>query len=293
MTAIVQGALASGCALAAFGAIGAARAQDGAARRALDLYQARSIDREHRFAAPAFVSRAVEEAAVPLSADRAWALWAFGCVAIAIAGATLGGLPLSVIGVVSWAGSSIVAWRLLRHRRDAARDTAVPHLLDAIARGLRSGASLQQSLAESVASGGVLGVELETVAAEADRGSGVVVALESWAARAGLQSIRLAVSALCLGVEAGGAQAQAVDAVATTCRQRLAVTGEARALASQARLSAVVIAFAPLVFCALASVADPRVAAFLTGSPLGWVLLVAGLSLDAVGALWMGRLTHL
>ena len=75
--------------------------------------------------------------------------------------------------------------------------------------------------------------------------------------------VRLAVAAVCLGAEAGGPQARAIDGVAATLRQRLAVAAEARALAAQARVSALVIALSPLVFCALASSTDPHRARFL------------------------------
>ena len=59
---------------------------------------------------------------------------------------------------------------------------------------------------------------------------------------------RLAAVALGVAAETGGAQARAVDAVAATLRERLAVHADVRAQSSQARLSATVIALLPVAF---------------------------------------------
>jgi tight adherence protein B len=140
---------------------------------------------------------------------------------------------------------------------------------------------------------GTLGLELHDVARAADRGTPLVAALEAWGERCPRPGVRLAVAALCLGAETGGAQARAVDGVAATLRERLAVAGEVRALTSQTRASMLVIAAAPVAFCAFASATDPRTSTFLFRSPFGLVCLVGGISLDIVGGLWMRRLCRI
>ena len=223
----------------------------------------------------------------------AWVVWAGGALtvtawALVAAGA---GAGLLAAGVV--AGSPYLGWRLLRHRGDAAIEAALPAAVETVAAGLRSGASLRQALGEAAAATpGALGADLVAVAQSTERGSGVVAALEGWAARRPLPGVRLVVAALCLSAETGGAAARAVDAVAATLRQRLAAEGEARALATQARTSAAVMAAAPAAFCAVSAVVDPRSSAFLLRTPLGLALLAAGLGLDAAGAVWMARLTR-
>ena len=128
------------------------------------------------------------------------------------------------------------------------------------------------------------------MARQTERGTPLVVALDAFAVRRPSAGVRLAVAALCLGAETGGAHARAVDGVAATLRERLAVAAEVRALSSQTRASMVVIALAPLAFCAFASTSDHRTSAFLFRTPFGLACLVAGVALDAVGALWMRRL---
>lgn len=181
---------------------------------------------------------------------------------------------------------------IARRRRDARAEAALPDVLEAIARSLRSGASLRLALDEAVAAAGPLAGDLRRISAETAHGSDLEAALERWSVARPLPGVQLAVSALCLGIEAGGAQARAVDGVAATLRQRHSVAAEARALGAQASMSALVIAVAPIVFCALASTTDARTTHFLLGTGTGQLLLGTGLGLDVVGALWMSRLTQ-
>jgi tight adherence protein C len=102
--------------------------------------------------------------------------------------------------------------------------------------------------------------------------------------------VRVAVAALVLGTQSGGAPARAVDGVAAGLRARIAVAAEVRALSTQARLSAVIIAVAPVAFAILASATDAGIAGVLFGTRVGGVLLTVGLALDGAGALWMARI---
>jgi tight adherence protein B len=184
----------------------------------------------------------------------------------------------------------LFAPRWLARRAERRRVEAVPAVLDSVARSLRSGASLTQALGEAAAEETPLAGDLALVVAEAERGAGVEAALQSWAERREAGPIRLAAAALGMGAEFGGATARTVEGIAATVRQRLAVAGEAKALTSQARISAQVIALAPLAFCAIGAATDPALAAFLFVTPLGWCFLVVGVTLDLVGAAWMRRL---
>jgi tight adherence protein B len=162
-----------------------------------------------------------------------------------------------------------------------------------VARSLRSGATLRQALAEVAPTlGGRLGDDLRLVLAEAEAGLPLMAALDGWPRRCPTPGVRLTAAALALSVDAGGAAALAVDGVAATLRANLAVAGEVRAQSSQARLSGLVIALAPLAFGALAAGTDRRTATFLLRTPFGQACLVVGLALDAVAAWWMHRITE-
>jgi tight adherence protein B len=246
-----------------------------------------------RHPAPAwFVSR-LSDLDLGVAPDGLWWAWVAAATAAPATALVLAGPALAVLVFAAAVVAPLFGWRTQRGRRDARTEAGLPGALEAVARSLRSGAALRGAVTEAgVATPAPLGADLTRVARTAEL-SGIVAALETWGHDRPLPGVRLAVAALCLGAETGGAQARAIDGVAVTLRQRLAAAAEARALASQARASAAVIALAPIAFCALASATDPRVADFLFRSPAGAAVLAVGLLLDGAGAAWMGRLTRL
>ena len=178
-------------------------------------------------------------------------------------------------------------------RGAGSREAGLVDALDAVGRSLRSGATIPAALQEAAgAVSGPVGGDLARVASRTPV-RGAVAALEAWARERPEPGVRLAVAAMVLGIESGGAPARAVDGVAAGLRARQALAAEVKALSSQARLSAVVIAGAPLAFGTLASATDAGIAAFLFGTRIGIALLAAGLLLDALGAWWMVHICRL
>jgi tight adherence protein B len=242
--------------------------------------------------APRRFACALDDAAIGIEPDKAWTGVTAGVAGLAALGALVGGLPLLLLAAVAGAaGVALVLWSR-RGRSSTLLEAALPGALEAVARSLRSGASLRAAVAEAaVATGGRLGVEISRVDSDLRRGVPLVAALHAFAARLPSPGVRLAVAALGLGVETGGAQARAIDGVATTLRDRLAAGAEARALSAQTRASVWVIAISPAVFCAFAITTDPRTASFFFRSKAGLTFLAAGLALDGAGALWMRRVS--
>lgn len=243
---------------------------------------------------PPGVAAALADADLPLPAAAAWTGWLAALAGGALVALIAGGPGLAGVAVVTLGAGPALVVRTRRGTADARIEQALPVALEAVARSLRSGASLRQAVEEAgrAASGGgrALAGELSRAAAEAAQGASLVAALEAVAVRRPLPGVRLGVAALCLGAETGGAQARAVDGVAATVRERLAVAAELKALSSQARISALVIGLAPVGFGAFAAATDPRTAEFMLHTPAGLALLVGGLFLDAMGWLWMQRL---
>ena len=85
----------------------------------------------------------------------------------------------------------------------------------------------------------------------------------------------------------GGRAADALEALASSLRDRLAVAAEARALSAQARYSAWVIGVAPLAYLAASAVIDPRSLHNLVGTTAGAACAAAGLGLEVLGGAWM------
>jgi tight adherence protein B len=252
---------------------------------------ATQLARIPRLGAPSWLPAALVDAGYDARPDTVWTAWMGSVLAGAMVATILGGLGLAALTGVLLIVAPLTVLRVTRGRGPARLDAALPGGLESVARALRSGASLRQAVEEAAeVTSGALGHELSRVSADVGHGMPLVAALEQLAERRPLPGVRLAVAALCLGAETGGAQAQAVDGVATTIRERLAVAAEARALASQARMSALVIGLAPLGFGIFAASTDPRTAQFLLHTSAGLLLLAAGLALDGVGWLWMQRL---
>lgn len=243
-------------------------------------------------AVPRWFVRRAASAELAYDTSRLWVLWLGGLVPAAVVGIWIGGTACALLAVGVWTAAPFVLPSHLARRAAARREAAVPQVLDAIARALRSGASLLQAVGEAAQEEGPLQEELRRVVAEAERGAGVAAALNGWADRQPSGSIRLAAAALSLGAETGGANARAVDGVASTVRQRLAVIGEAKALAAQPRVSAQVIGLAPIAFGAFSAATDPELARLLFTTPLGWALLGTGLALDLAGMKWMMRMAR-
>jgi len=198
--------------------------------------------------------------------------------------------PVAAAGAV---GCLVWWWRRRVAQARAERQRQLPEALERMAAALRSGSSLAQALGEASRSvAPPLGVELAGMARVAGRGRPVAEVVDRWAVAQGDPGSRLVATAVALAGAVGAAPARALDGVAATLRERLEASGERRALATQARVSAMVLAMAPVGFAVLLGVTDPAVAGFLTGTPAGLVCLVGGLGLDAIGLAWMAQLTR-
>ena len=183
--------------------------------------------------------------------------------------------------------------RFLRSRAATRYAEQLPMALESMAASLRSGASPRDALVEAAHSvGGRLGEELAEVAVAATV-TGLDHALSVWADARPTAGVAVVAAAMGLGLETGGAHAAAVDGLAATLRQQQAAAADARALAAQARLSAMVIAAAPAVFAVFTVATDRTSASFLVTTPVGLTCLISGLALDAAGWWWMSRITSI
>lgn len=224
--------------------------------------------------------------------DDLWRYQITGALLVTVAVGMVLGPAVAVLALgTTLVGPCIGLWTL-RDRGERRVEAALPTVLETVAGSMRSGSSMLQALgAAGDVMPGVLGVELAAVVACTERGSPLAAELDRWVERRPIPGLRLTVAALALGAHTGGPQARALDAVATTLRDREAVRREVTALASQARASALVMTVIPVGFAALASLLDPRVAHVLTATPIGLACLGAGLVLDAAAGVWMARIT--
>lgn len=241
-------------------------------------------------AVPAPVARALRQAGVDRDHRvllRAWV--SVLAVAAVLSISTGGGVVLLLVALLAPPGAVLAA----RGRAARARTRQLPLALDAIATGLRGGASLRDAIAGAAQGiGEPLASELHSIAARASAGLSLAAVLSDWAEGADDPPTRLAGAALVVAAELGGPGAATIDAAAASLRDRTAADDEISALSVQARLSALLLTAAPIAFAFLLASLDPTSARFLLRTPAGWLCIAAGLALDAAGAAWMARLVR-
>jgi tight adherence protein B len=205
-------------------------------------------------------------------------------------------LPAGVVAPHSVRGSRRLRSVLTapaRRRRDIEVSRSLPAAVEGIARSLRAGGSVRTALADAAAAApATLSHDLGVVVRASDHGIPLRQALERWADQRPLPGVRLTEAALVLGVDAGAGLARSLDGVAATLYERAAIGREVRALSTQARYSAGVLAIAPLGFLAVVGFLEPAAVSFLVATPAGVACLAAGLALDATGGWWMARITR-
>ena len=180
-----------------------------------------------------------------------------------------------------------------RRRRQGAHLVAgLPDLLERTAGGLRAGVAPGVALAEAAGAPDVpagLAVDLARLLERADD-IGLGPALDGWAEERPLPAVAAVCAAVRVTDGAGGPGAAALDGLAAGLRDHHDTAAEVTALSAQARLSAIVVGAAPVVSLALSLLADRRVAPALFSTTAGRVCLIAGVALDGLAALWMGRI---
>ncbi|MGQ0433238.1 MAG: type II secretion system F family protein [Microthrixaceae bacterium] len=241
---------------------------------------------------PAWLHDALATLPLALDAGVTWTALRVAAPAATLVAGVLAGLSGATLALAALAAAPAGARRLVAARQRSQREAQLPVALERVATGVRAGSTLRQALADTAhATPAPLGLDLQVVAAELAHGAALPEALTRWGDHPGAtSSTRLVASALGLAASCGGEVARSVDRVASTLRERREVQAEVRALATQARASAMVLGIAPIGFTALVAGVEPAVVSFLFTSTAGFTCLTAGIALDALGAMWMARI---
>jgi tight adherence protein B len=279
-------------ALAVAGPIAVAALVAGA-RRAATTERARALGHRRRWRLPervrSVVVRALADADLSLEPEPAVEFWAGATGAAGLVAAAMSpGLVLPAV-VVTIAGGPAFVW-VLRTRAHGRYAGALPLALEQIAAHLRGGGTLGHGVAALAGGDGPLAGDMRRVQARADLGVGLADALAAWPVERDVGDVRAVAGALAVAETLGGRSAHALDGLAASLRDRIGAAAEARSLSAQARMSAVVVGAAPLAYLVFSALVDPGSVGLLVGTAAGRVCLVAGLLLEAAGALWMRRI---
>ena len=181
-----------------------------------------------------------------------------------------------------------------RERRRRRLDTQLPDFLLALAGALRAGSGLQVGLKQVVQhSSRPLSQELGLVLQQQRMGMTFIDALDAFQARVGTESVGLVVAAIKVSGQTGGGLAETLETISTTVRKRLQLLAKIRALTSQGRMQAWIMAGLPVVMVIALNALDPTTMAGLWQTPLGWVVIVLVVLLEAVGMYLVRRIVNI
>jgi tight adherence protein B len=232
------------------------------------------------------VGAALHDAGVESSPEDAVELWLTASATAALVGIALG----AAVGLLTGFGVLVglpVALLAARSRRARLMAAAIPDALERAGAELRVGGTVPTALTALAQEDGPLAADFERVETRVGLGASLTAALGAWAQERSVPGVEAAAGALALGASVGGRAAGALDGLASSLRDRLAVAAEVRALSAQARYSAWVIGVAPIGYFLATAVIDPRSLHALLGTDVGRVCALVGVGLEVVGALWM------
>jgi tight adherence protein B len=224
-------------------------------------------------------------------------VWCAGLgLVVGLAALTLTRLPAGLaVGMAAVAGAAPVLW--LQHLASQRRnrfEAQLPEALDFMTRALRSGFGL------TVALGMVgdelpapIGVEFKQGFDQISIGMSFDDAMADMAGRLQSSDLNFLVIALVIHRQTGGNLTELLTSLARTVRDRIKLKGKVRVLASEGRLSGLLIGALPFILAAILSLVNPSYMSSLWLTPAGQNLVGVGLSLMAVGGLWMWKIVQI
>jgi tight adherence protein B len=259
--------------------------------RALGVRPSRLPGGRLRQSAHERLEAALAAADVTPDAGAAVQIWLLAAVA---AGCLAGGLDLVFVppAIVAVLVGGPIALLGARHRGTRRCAVELPIALELVASELRTGGTVIGALrvlarVGSAPGHGALTADFARLTRRCDLGAPLDDALAVWASERSEPGFRSAAGALAVAAGTGGRSAEALDGLASSLRDRIEITAEARALSAQARLSAIVVGSLPLAYLAGCAILDPRQVRVLTQTSFGLVCLAGGLSLEVLAALWI------
>jgi tight adherence protein B len=216
----------------------------------------------------------------------------------------LTGLPLFGLANLPWWLALVVAglpfalpslWLMHREKKRRQRfEDQLPEALDFMTRALRAGHGL------SVAIGMVgdelpdpIGPEFKVTFDNINIGVPFGDAMAGMAERIHSSDLNFLVIALMIQRKTGGNLTEMLGTLAKTVRERIKLKGKVRVLASEGKLSGVMIGSLPFVLGCVLSVINPEYMSTLWTTETGRTLMMSCLVMIGIGALWMRQIVQI
>ena len=208
---------------------------------------------------------------------------AAGALVMLLVGPAVGLVVAVIIPVVGW----FILGFLVGRRKRAFADQ-LDSTLQMMAASLRAGYSLLQSLqAISSEADSPTKEEFSRVINETRIGRPLNESLIEVANRMGSEDFNWVAQAIAINREVGGNLADVLDGVARTIRDRSQLQRQVASLASEGKLSAVILMALPFGVTAFLTMANPGYLNKLFTTTIGWGIVIAAVVMLTVGGIWL------
>jgi tight adherence protein B len=214
------------------------------------------------------------------------AMASHGAVVLNLLVSILGGLGLAITGGVM----TIV---ILRNRRLARLEGQLPLALEVVVRALRAGHPLVMAMklaAEEM--GDPLGSEFGLIVDETSYGLEFRVALANFAQRASSNYVNFFAVSVAIQVETGGNLAEILSNLNRVIRDNQTLHLRVKALASEGKMSALVLTALPLVLVSFLMLTQPTFYTSKFGDPVFWPVVIGTCCLYMTGQFIINRMVN-
>ena len=212
---------------------------------------------------------------------------ALGSMVLIVTRSVLGGLAATIFGAML----PTLYVRRRRTRRLAAFEEVLPDSIDLVGRALRAGHPLSAGFkmaaddgAEPVAS------ELRRVFEEQRFGLPLEDSLLGMTDRVNLVDVRILVTAILIQREVGGNLAEILDNLAAVVRARFTIRRQLRVYTAQGRMTGYLLAVLPIAVFSMLYMINPVYMSILFTDPIGKILVIAAISMQLLGYLWIRKI---
>ena len=198
-------------------------------------------------------------------------------------------LTLLAVGVSGFV--IVVATMIAQQRRLAQFEQQFPSALDLLARAVRAGESLEQSLTlVGDASAGPVGVEMRRCSKQLELGLPLSACMRGLTQRIRLMDVRIFGNAVAVHREAGGDLPLTLDRLAAVIRDRQRYQAQLKGVTAAGRLSSILIlVLGPVLFLFL-FFGHPEYGQKLLNDPMGQYMLGIAVVLQVIGVIWVTKL---
>ena len=192
------------------------------------------------------------------------------------------------------------SWIILRLKPSAVQkpasvrscDSSVSDFLDAIARDVHSGYSLNLAFVQCAKRFPHLSWWTEPIAHHCLQGKSLASAISEVGPVDKNADFSLAARTLAVASNGGYGIANTLEKCASILRERSQLNNERNAQTAQIRLSTSILSWIPLAICMWILLNQPTTRTSLLNSPIGLLCLLCGMVLNAVGRMWMARIAR-